>query len=247
MKICYYDYRKSSKSGRPDEDSRELYDAHQMLWSKRLPSKEKFELEVIKDSQLLLKIITDQRMRNLPSDKNNLSSDRMCPDYDDTYGIEPVKSGWVSAEGLRLFSHMVRTIGGYIVFPAHQVDGEPTINQARGNPKGRIRDRFDLTLECIRRFYDEEEREKNKEEREKNPLEDTLIGYRDYFKLFVNFKGYIDFFLLQDFVDEKYQVRFALPFDDFKGSPLPKDKNEYRLYMFETMELINKRNIRISE
>ena len=51
--------------------------------------------------------------------------------------------------------HKVRTIGGHIVFPAHKKNGF-TINQARGVSRI-ICDRFDLTLECIRRFYLEEE------------------------------------------------------------------------------------------
>ena len=56
-----------------------------------------------------------------------------------------------------------------------------TINQSRGMNK-LIGDRFDLTLECIKRFYINE----------KNPLEKTLQLYRNYFELFKNFKGFID-------------------------------------------------------
>jgi len=43
------------------------------------------------------------------------------------------------------------TIGAYIVFPKNRIDGKHTINQARG-VNSLIDDRFDLTLECIRRF-----------------------------------------------------------------------------------------------
>ena len=46
------------------------------------------------------------------------------------------------------FLHKTYTIGGEIIFPKHA----RSINQARGvNPL--ICDRFDLTLECIRRYY----------------------------------------------------------------------------------------------
>ena len=63
-----------------------------------------------------------------------------------------------------------------------------TINGARG-VNGKIKDRFDLTLECIRRHYTSE----------KSPLSDTLQRYSPFFNLFENFQGYVDFFLLQDY------------------------------------------------
>ena len=69
-----------------------------------------------------------------------------------------------------------------------------TINGYRGFNQ-LIRDRFDLTLECIRLFYLQD----------KNPLTDVLDRYRDFFNLFTDFKGYVDFFLLQDLVTGDYQ------------------------------------------
>ncbi len=55
------------------------------------------------------------------------------------------------------------TIGGMMVFPAIRVDGKMTINGARGfHPM--IKDRFDLTVECIRPHYADEP----------SPLGDTL-------------------------------------------------------------------------
>jgi hypothetical protein len=60
-----------------------------------------------------------------------------------------------------------------------------TINGARGfHPK--IKDRFDLTVECIRRHYVDDP----------SPLSDTLARYEDFFGLFGDFRGYVDFFLL---------------------------------------------------
>ena len=97
--------------------------------------------------------------------------------------------------------------------------------------------RFDLTLECIRRFY----------LNETSPLYDTLLNYEDFFKLFVDFKNYIDFFMLQDFVNEKYEIQFSIPFDNFVRSPLPQSINEYKQYKNHTIELMNKRNKRIAE
>lgn len=98
-----------------------------------------------------------------------------------------------------------------------------------------ICDRFDLTLECIRRFYVQGH----------SPLYDALIRYKDFFDLFIDFSGYVDFFMLQDFVDGKAQVKFSLPFDNFIRTPLPQTANEYNQYRTHTVALINSRNKRI--
>ena len=39
-----------------------------------------------------------------------------------------------------------------MVFPGNRIQGKWTVNQARGCLK-KISDRFDLTVECIRRHY----------------------------------------------------------------------------------------------
>ena len=76
-------------------------------------------------------------------------------------------------------------MGGMIIFPANRVEGKSTINGARGfHPL--IKDRIDLTLECIRRYYNNEI----------SPLTEVLTRYTDFFALFGNFKGYVEFFLL---------------------------------------------------
>jgi Family of unknown function (DUF6994) len=78
----------------------------------------------------------------------------------------------------------------------------PTINQARGTNQ-KIEDRFGLTLECIRRHY----------VGGVSPLKDDLARYASFFTLFGTFRGYVDFFLLQDLVTPDYfTVRFWTPF-----------------------------------
>lgn len=99
----------------------------------------------------------------------------------------------------------------------------------------KISDRFDLTLECIRRFYIGE----------LSPLYDTMSRYKDFFLLFQDFENYVNFFMLQDFVEENYQVKFSLPFDNFIRSPLPQDVDEYKQYKTITIDFVDKRNIRI--
>lgn len=53
--------------------------------------------------------------------------------------------------------------------------------------------------------------------------------------------------MLQDFVNEKYEIQFSIQFDNFVRSPLPQNINEYKQYKNHTIELMNKRNKRIAE
>ena len=111
------------------------------------------------------------------------------------------------------------------------------INGARGtNPK--INDRFDLTLECIRRYY----------LRKDSPLQEVLLRYSDFFELFENFKGYVEFFLLQDLVSNNYEsVNFYLPFDNFKRSAIPINLEEYLIYKNKLLDFVKARSKRIKE
>lgn len=218
-----FDFRQDSKCDDPDTDSLKLYEAHKLLWSKKLPNGKMLALDIKADSYGRLLIKNNLYM--------NFSSDRMCPHFDGKYTNK--FTGWLSDLEREELKQKVRTIGGHIIFPAHKKNGF-TINQARGVSRI-ICDRFDLTLECISRFYRDEE----------SPLYKTLINYKDFFDLFVSFKGYVDFFHLQDFIDQQEQVEFSLPFDNFNRLPLPQTIDEYRQYKKHTLDLINKRNWRM--
>lgn len=124
-----------------------------------------------------------------------------------------------------------------LIFPCNKVDGKPSINMERGfNPQ--IADRLDLTLECIRRYYLNEE----------SPLFETLERYNDFFNLFGDFKGYVDFFLLNDLVSEDYSaIKFLYPFDNFKSVPYPQYIDEYKDYREATIRFLELRNERILE
>ena len=135
------------------------------------------------------------------------------------------------------FFAVCSTIGGYIIFPAHQINRQDTINQSRGKNTN-INDRWDLTLECIRLFYI------NKP----NPLSKVFNRYSSFFNLFQDFKGYVDFFLLQDLVVDNYTlIKFHLPFDKFDQAhySLPKNIDEYRTYKKNVISFIEARNTRI--
>ena len=126
------------------------------------------------------------------------------------------------------------TIGAYIIFPNKRIDGKHTINQARGVNRS-IDDRFDLTLECIRRFYSGN----------RNPLYETLLRYKEFFDLFDDFPGYIHFFFLDDLINKYNKIKFYLPFDDFTTHPSFSDVNQYLLYKERVVDFIQARNWRI--
>lgn len=101
----------------------------------------------------------------------------------------------------------------------------------------KINERIDLTLECIKRYYLNEE----------SPMTDCLNGYSDFFDLYNDFKGYVEFFFFQDLVNEDYtRVKYLHPFDDFKYNSLPNTVEEYLIYKNKTIDFINKRNKRIN-
>lgn len=103
------------------------------------------------------------------------------------------------------------------------------------NPK--IADRFDLTVECIRRYYRVEE----------SPLYNDLARYSHFIRLFGDFKGYVDFFLLQDLVTEDYSaIRFFIPFVDFDISPRPERLEDYLIFRERTIDFVTSRNARIA-
>lgn len=127
------------------------------------------------------------------------------------------------------------TIGSSIIFPGNRIDGAATINGARGfHP--RVADRFDLTLECIRRHY----------RGEASPLEAALQRYSDFFALFESFPQYVEFFLLQDLWDKSAsRIKFLHHFDDFSTPAVPKTPEDLISYLQANNEFILARNRRI--
>ena len=143
----------------------------------------------------------------------------------------------LSKTEIKEFFQKCSTIGAYTLFPGNQVDGKMTINDSRGTNR-MIKDRFDLTLECIRRYYANED----------SPLRETLGRYPEFFELFGDFKGYIEFFLLQDLTGDDFSsIKFWLEFCDFQHSPLPKDISEYKTYRERVIDFVTLRNQRIEK
>lgn len=141
----------------------------------------------------------------------------------------------VPSEELDAFQSLGSTIGAKILFPGNQIGRNQTINVARGF-NSQIVDRFDLSLECIRLHYIGLP----------SPLSATLQRYSEFFGLFQNFAGYLDFFLLNDFAENNRVHRFIAGRPDF-DSPRPKSLEEYRDYMKNAMEFVAARNKRIAK
>lgn len=210
----------------PDASSPTLRRYHQFLWSKPLPSGAPFELDVITPGVYLHHRSALGEFR--------LSSDAVVPTL-----RKKLKHLEIDEEELEEFNRVGYTIGGMMIWPSNKVDGAMTINGARGLDR-RIADRFDLTLECIRRYY-------LGEPGPPGPLTRALARYPEFFGLFGDFAGFVDFFLLQDLVDEATNaVRLFTPFEDFNGSPLPGTADAYREYRERAIEFIESRNRRIA-
>ncbi|HNU98511.1 MAG: hypothetical protein KA191_09170 [Verrucomicrobia bacterium] len=215
-----------ARGGDPDATSPTLRAYHKFLWSKPLPSGDRFDL---RDDEPGYYLYHDSALGNFA-----LGSDAITHSYK-----THIKKKWLTTqipkEVQELFDRG-STIGAYIVFPNNQVDRKHTINQARGVSR-LIDDRFDLTLECIRRFYIGEP----------NPLGESLNRYAAFFQLFETFKGYVEFFLLDDLVNERGDVKFYLPFDDFQSPPEFKDVKDYLVYKNRVESFIKSRNRRIED
>jgi hypothetical protein len=229
MKIdVSFDVRKDSNGKDPDSHSKTLKMYHKYLWSKKLPNGKDFFLIDSIDGWYL-------------DHKSDLGEYHLTSDaFIHTY------STWIRTQDLikqipkneiEYFNYISYTIGGCILFPGNRINGLSTMNQERGTNKY-INDRMDLTLECIKRYYNNES----------SPLFETINRYNNFFQLFDNFKGYCEYFLLQDLTLENYsKINFFLPFNDFEYNTLPKNADEYKKKKKNSIDFLNKRIGKIVE
>ena len=222
-----FDFHADSYGKDPDAHSPTLKKYHKILWSKSLPNGKIFNLRDAKSGAYLYH----------KSERGQffLGSDSISHSYK-----YHKRKQWLTRqipEAVNQVYSAGSTIGAYIIFPNNKINNKQTINGAHGC-NGKIDDRFDLTLECIRRFY----------LGLPSPLYDVFLRYQDFFGLFRDFRGYIDFFLLQDLVTENYaQIKFYLPFDNFMSSPNFHCVNDYLIYQERVIDFLNNRNSRIDK
>ncbi|QKE86046.1 hypothetical protein HL663_10825 [Arthrobacter sp. NEB 688] len=211
----------------PDSHSATLRRYHRMLWSKPLPDGRPFELATTRSRAYLHH---DSELGEF-----FLGSDSVVPSFKSWLVAAPVLDQLDDGE-LEAFRDVAYTIGAFMVFPGNQIERKWTINTARGLNR-RIADRMDLTLECIRRFYDGDI---------DTPLGPALQRYADFFALFGSFDGYVEFFLLQDLLEERTGVvKFFTPFHEFASPAIPQDVDAYRSYRDHSVAFVEARNARI--
>jgi hypothetical protein len=219
-----FDFHSDTPAGKdPGSFSPALRKYHQLLWSKELPTGQRFHLAMESRAYLV-----------------HRSSSGVFFLASDTITTRLRKKAWSVIREIPendLPEYLGYTAGSTLVFPGNMIGGMPTINGARGlHP--RIADRFDLTLECIRRHY----------LGESSPLADVLLRYAEFFELFRDFAGYVKFFLLEDLVEDDGQtIRFFHPFADFSTPAVPKDRDGYLEYLRLSNAFISARNRRIDE
>ena len=224
-----FDFRSDVKPGQdPDKYSKTLQAYHKKLWSKPLPSGKHFELNDDGPGALLF--------HKSELGTYSLSSDSISHSYIFTKRMQHIVAHFTEERKEEILRPLY-TIGQFILFPSNKIDNKATINGARGL-NARIVDRFDLTLECIRRHYEGGE----------SPLSDVLERYFKFFELFDNFEGYVNFFLLNDLVSENYsEINFLHPFDSaWPTQPLPKSIDEYEKYISNTIRFVTSRGERMA-
>lgn len=213
----------------PDSQSMMLRHYHCALWSKTLPNGEELKLYE-GSSRFYLRRVGEERIMDLGSDSITVSFKwnqmLMKMVQDEVADYKRFMEDWM---------HRSYTIGGMMLFPAFWWG----INQSRGC-HAHIKDRWDLTLECIRRYYNGES----------NALSKCFDrGWnKEFFDWFIDFKGFVDFFFLQDCVSEDYsevKLWHTTSLDD--KDPVPHDVKSYFALMKNQTEFLEKRNRRIRE
>lgn len=223
------DMRADAGGKDPDSHSTTLRRYHQLLWSKPLPDGQMFDLDTTRRGAYLYHA----------SDLGEffLSSDSVIPTYHYWQSTSQIINQ-LPSDDVTQFHTIGYSIGGMMLFPGNRVNGKWTINMARGMNRA-VGDRMDLTLECIRRHYAGEA---------ESPLAAVLARYDDFFSLFGDFKGYVDFFLLQDLTTAEYSaVKFFTDFHNFDASAVPRDVATYTQYRQASIEFVEARNARIAQ
>ena len=205
----------------PDCMSLSLMTDQMRLYRRKLPNGEFFDLERGFYKRFVWKGIefsSDSVINNLRHKGYDIAEEMAKrPDY---------------REKVEDYLHEGYTIGGEIIWPV-----KDSINQARGRIKS-ISDRMDLTLYCIQAYY---QKKRTLPESELNTFLDCIWKNGWFFDLFVDFKGYIDFFFLNDLVEDYETVLWI----DYTGKP--RTERDYNLFCDRMMDFLRKRNRRISE
>jgi hypothetical protein len=207
----------------PDAHSPTLAQYHLALWRKPLPSGDLLDITVTGAAPFIF---------YCSNTGQQLASDAGINSYTRWKRMQQIV-GKIPDRDNEAFRDANSTIGAYIVFPRHK----QSINQIRGRHPA-IADRLDVTLECIRLHYAGED----------NPIGGVLQQNAAWFSLFKDFRGYVEFFFLQDLVTDDFsEVRFHVPFAGFNASALFGNIDEYLTYRLDAMRFVKARGQRMLE
>ena len=269
----YYNKNNPDERSLPDPDaySEKLYKFHKFLWNKR----EQRSVEVKWKNYIPAYELNDETFRLGSDSIINIYWHRTSVDMPDKNiknnrsalegKIGELENSKDDRENKRFYSEhyslykefiwhylqYANTIGGFVVFPRHE---NPTINTKRGF--GKIGDRFDLTLECIKRYYKDKERSKTNY----NPVFSTLNNEhieedKYFFGMFKTFENYAKFFCLsgeRNWVNENGQVlnlfdNTSLDNYDFSQEPLPTKADQWWTFYDNIMKRLDARNKQIEK
>ncbi|MBU3135573.1 hypothetical protein KPL39_04755 [Clostridium gasigenes] len=229
----------------PDKFSKKLYEYHKELWNGR---------NIQNTNNLCLELDEDGYGGYcLWLNKIKITSDYIGPS---TYWANNIG---ILDEEIGEYLKSTRTIGGHLIWPCKSVHtGEwifnkktkqmekekKSINTARGGEKG-FYDRIDLTLLDLKNWY----------ECRPCKLKIFFDTNKEWLNIFKSFPGFIEFFLLQDFVDKNYNIQDLASYNDEKDiyeilksidNPMHREtKSSYRKFISGNKRVIENRNNRI--
>lgn len=143
---------------------------------------------------------------------------------------------------IKEFLKISRILGGHIFFPRWQISNNKkqilSLNVARGAEfirKNKRRpgfyDRFDMFLFDLKNWYDGN----------LSQLQEEFDSNEVWLKLFIDFRGFINYFLLNDFVNNDFEVidltnngNFIEQFESY----IPKNSENYSLYFENSNNII---------
>lgn len=138
---------------------------------------------------------------------------------------------------VKKYLYKTYTIGGSIIFLKNGVANSINIRRY-----SLLKDRFDLALECIRRYY------KYKDKDESSPMSKVLKANASFFYLFGDFKEYVDFFFLQDLVNNDYtKINYFNSANELEKVSYPKTEKDWLDLYKNQMDFVEKRNERIRD
>jgi hypothetical protein len=199
---------------------------HQFLWSRPLPNGTVLKLDASRSRARDYLVTQDGLVLSSDSLINSMTA---WPRMKKALADVPEKE----QEAFRQRASSVAATG---LWPKRRGPAGQSINQARGLNR-QIADRLDLTIECVRRHYAEDE----------SPLTPVLEDAAQFFDLWPDWRTWIRWWLLDDLVDAKGRIHWFLPFTEFgREQAWPSTSQGWRAYRDRCVEFIDRRAARMT-